>query len=211
MQYKFLFFFIVFPFFVFSQKMKPDFKSIERNLGNPKSPYNEEKLIFKFKAYPKSLDSVEAQHLYYGRNFKKNKVSTAEPDFDKLAEAFKANDFANCIRLGKILYGKDPTNLDIILILLRAYDSMKDATNFSHHFTQLRLLTEAIKNSGDGKSEKTAFQVNNVGDEYIFLNIMNVGKDYTRRSKTLKDGVVDIWEKDKHKIYIKILYLDLIF
>ncbi|WP_435525400.1 hypothetical protein [Chryseobacterium indoltheticum] len=58
---------------------------------------------------------------------------------------------------------------------------------------------------GRRKIRKTAYKVNNVGDEYIFLNVMNVGQDYTRSSKTLKDGVIDVWEKGDSKIYIKVL------
>ncbi len=211
MNYKIIIFLLFLPFFALSQKTKLDFKSIEKNISNSGSPYYYEKLVFKFKGLPKSLDSVEAQHLYYGRNFIKNKVSQTGDEFKSLAEAFKNNNFADCIRLGKTLYNKDPTNLDVILILLRAYDQTKDVGNFSHHLSQLRLLTDAIKNSGDGKSDKTAFKVNNVGDEYIFLNVMNIGQDYKRVSQPLRDGVIDIWEKEDIKIYIKVLYLDLIF
>ena len=211
MNFRIVFFLLLLPFFGFSQKTKLDLKNIEKNLSNTNSTYNYERLIFKFKGLPKSLDSIEAQHLYYGRNFKKDKVSQTGDDFKGLAEAFKSNNFAECIKLGKTLYAKDPTNLDVILILLRAYDQLKDVSNFSHHISQLRLLTDAIKNSGDGKSEKTAFKVNSVGDEYIFLNVMNIGQDYTRGSKTLRDGVIDVWEKGDHKIYIKVLYLDLFF
>ncbi|MCW3167698.1 DUF4919 domain-containing protein [Chryseobacterium sp. 09-1422] len=211
MNYKILVFLLVIPFFAYGQKTKLDLKSIEKNLKNSSSPYNYEKLIFKFKGLPKSLDSAEAQHLYYGRNFIKDKVSQTGDEFKSLAEAFKNNNFADCIRLGKILYNKDSTNLDVILILLRAYDQTKDVSNFTHHISQLRLLTDAIKNSGDGKSEKTAYKVNSVGDEYIFLNVMNIGQDYTRGSRPLKDGVIDVWEKGDSKIYIKVLYLDLIF
>ncbi|WP_345991041.1 DUF4919 domain-containing protein [Chryseobacterium sp. Chry.R1] len=192
----------------FGQKSKIDFKSIEKNLKNPESLYNYDKLIFKYKGIPKSLDSIEAQYLYYGRNFESNKLNTSDNDFKSLAEAFKNNNFDDCIRLGKILYGKDPTNMDVLLILLRAYDSKKDVSNFTHHLAQLRLLADAIKNSGDGKTEKTAYQVNSVGDEYIFLNILNIGEGYTKSSKTVKEGIVDLWEKENNKIYIKVLYLD---
>ncbi|MBO6184932.1 MAG: DUF4919 domain-containing protein [Chryseobacterium sp.] len=208
MNYRILFFLFIIPFFGLSQKTKLDLKNIEKNLTNPTSVYNYDRLIFKYKGLPKSIDSTEAQHLYYGRNFRKDLVSQSGDEFKGLAEAFKNNNFLECIKLGKALYAKDPTNLDVILILLRAYDQTKDMGNFSHHIAQLRLLTDAIKNSGDGKSEKTAYKVNSVGDEYIFLNMMNVGQDYTRASKTLKDGVIDIWEKEENRIYIKVLYLD---
>lgn len=211
MNYRIFFFLFIIPFFGLSQKTKLDLKNIEKNLSNPNSTYNYDRLIFKYKGLPKSIDSIEAQHLYYGRNFRKDLVSQSGDDFKVLAEAFKNNNFTECIKLGKALYAKDPTNLDVILILLRAYDQTKDIGNFSHHIAQLRLLTDAIKNSGDGKSEKTAYKVNSVGDEYIFLNMMNVGQDYTRTSKTLKDGVIDVWEKEENKIYIKVLYLDFNF
>ncbi|MEG1590888.1 DUF4919 domain-containing protein [Chryseobacterium sp.] len=211
MNYRILFFLFIIPFFGLSQKTKLDLKNIEKNISAPNSIYNYDRLIFKYKGLPKSIDSIEAQHLYYGRNFRKDLVSQSEDDFKVLAEAFKKNNFTECIRLGKVLYAKDPTNLDVILILLRAYDQTKDIGNFSHHIAQLRLLTDAIKNSGDGKSEKTAYKVNSVGDEYIFLNMMNVGPDYTRTSKILKDGVIDVWEKGENKIYIKVLYLDFNF
>ncbi|MGE6394694.1 DUF4919 domain-containing protein [Chryseobacterium scophthalmum] len=211
MNFRIVFFLLILPFFGLSQKTKFDLKSIEKNLTNPKSVYNYDRLIFKYKGLPKSIDSTEAEHLYYGRNFRKDLVSQSGDDFKELADAFKSNNFIECIRLGKVLYAKDPTNLDVILILLRAYDQTKDIGNFSHHIAQLRLLTDAIKNSGDGKSEKTAYKVNNVGDEYIFLNVMNVGQGYTRASKTLKDGIIDVWEKEDIKIYIKVLYLDFNF
>jgi hypothetical protein len=207
MRYYFFLLFLCLSVFGSGQKSKIDFKSIEKNLKNAASPYNYDRLIFKYKGIPKALDSIEAQHLYYGRNFETNKLTTSDEDFKSLAEAFKNNNFDECIKLGKVLYGKDPTNLDVLLILLRAYDNKKDISNFTHHLAQLRLLADAIKSSGDGKSEKTAFIVNSVGDEYIFLNILNLGEGYTRSSKTMKDGVIDVWEKENNKIYIKVLFL----
>jgi hypothetical protein len=209
MKYQYIFLFLFIFVFGFSQNLKPDFKHIEKDLKKTDSPYNYDKLVFKFKALPKSLDSIESQYLYYGRNFRDDTVSTLDDEFKSLTEAFKNNNFADCIRQGKILYEKDPTNLDIILILLRAYDSQKDGDNFVHHLSQLRALTGAMKNSGDGKTEKTAYYVNSVGDEYILLNMLNIGQDYTRGSKATKDGMIDIWEKDNEKIYIKVLYLNL--
>lgn len=208
MKYHFFLLLIFFSVFGFSQKPKIDLKTIEKDLKNGKSLYNYEKLTFKYKAYPRSLDTIEAQHLYYGRNFIKDPVLTTDPEFKSLAEAFKSNNFQDCIRQGKILYDKDPTNLDILLILLKAYDYLKDGDNFMYHLSQFRALTDGMKSSGDGKTEKTPYLVNTVGDEYILLNILNLGQDYTRGSKSVKDGILDIWEKDNSKVYIKVLYID---
>lgn len=192
----------------FGQKAKIDLKMIGKDLKNQKSPYHYDKLIFKYKAYPKSLDTIEAQHLYYGRNFRSDLVSTTDEAFKTLAEAFKNGDFDECIKQGKDLYEKDPTNLDVLLILLQAYDSKKDGNNFLYYLSQFRTLTDAMRSSGDGKSEKTAYLVNSVGDEYILLNILNLGKDYERGSKPAKDGMLDIWQKDNNSVYIKVLYID---
>ncbi|WP_374458422.1 DUF4919 domain-containing protein [Chryseobacterium taeanense] len=195
--------------FSFGQTSKIDLKTIRKDLKNEKSPYNYDKLIFKYKAYPKSLDTVESQHLYYGRNFRDDLVSTLDDDFKILAEAFKNGDFEECIKQGKLLYEKDPTNLDVLLILMRAYDSKKEGSNFIHHLNQFRTLTDAVRSSGDGKSEKTAYLVNSVGDEYILLNILNLGQEYTRGSKPSRDGMLDIWQKEGNTIYIKVLYINL--
>ncbi|KQT24363.1 hypothetical protein ASG22_10150 [Chryseobacterium sp. Leaf405] len=208
MQRLFFLLLLLLSIFGFAQKSKIDFKAIEKDLKNSKSEYNYDKLIFKYKGYPKSLDSIEAQYLYYGRNFRKDLVSTTDEDFKNLAEAFKNSNFEDCIKQGKILYATDPTNLDILLILLKAYDFQKDGNNFIHHLNQFRTITEAIRNSGDGKTEKTAYLVNTVGDEYILLNILNLGKEYTRGSKSAKDGILDVWEKDSDRVYIKVLYID---
>lgn len=208
MKYYFSLLFVIFSVFGFSQKSKVDLKAIEKSLSRSDSPYNYDKLIFKYKGYPKSLDSIESQYLYYGRNFRKDKISTSDEGFKNLAEAFKQGNFADCIKQGKALYDKDPTNLDILLILLRAYDSLKDGNNFMHHLNQFRSLTDGIKSSGDGLSEKTAYLVNSVGDEYILLNILNIGQDYNRNSKAVKDGMIDVWGKGDRQVYIKILYLD---
>lgn len=207
MKFYLLFYFLIIPFFGYCQITSAELKTISKNLKDPKSLYFNDRLIFKFKMMPKSLDSIEAKHLYYGRNFIPNKVFTNDEDFIKLADAFQEGKFEQCTVLGKAIYAKDPTNLDVILILLRSYDYLKDANNFAHYITQLRLLTNAIKESGDGKTEKTAFVVNSVDDEYIFLNILNVGKDFIRKSKAIKEGMIDIWEKDDTKIYIKTIYL----
>ncbi|WP_294213779.1 DUF4919 domain-containing protein [uncultured Chryseobacterium sp.] len=209
MKNYFFFLLILWPVLGFSQKQNIDLKMISKDLKDSASPYFYEKLIFKYRGFTKSLDSIEAQHLYYGRNFSKDRISTADERFEQLAQAFKDKNFDECIRQGKILYDKDPTNLDVLLILLRAYDAKQDKENFIYHLSQLRSLTGAIRSSGDGKSEKTAYLVNSVGDEYILLNMLNIGEGYTKASKSSKDGIMDIWEKENNKIYIKVLYLNL--
>ena len=63
-----------------------------------------------------------------------------------------------------------------------------------------------MRSSGDGTTEKKAFVVNSVDDEYILLNTENINvRGYKRTSQLVKDGFVDIWEKGSHKIYFRVL------
>lgn len=195
--------------FFTAQHTVQDLQKIGTDISSAQSPYRYERLIFKYQTLPASLDSLEAKHLYYGRNFLNEKIETTDPEFVKLAQHFRMNDLEKCISLGKELYAKDPTNLDVLLILMYAYEQKKDADAFLHHRKQLQALTDAIRFSGDGKTADTAYLVNNVSDEYTFLNLLNIGKDYIRHSQFLEDGVLDAWQKDTAKVYIKVIYLQL--
>lgn len=189
--------------------MKLDLKTMEKDLNNPTSKNNYEKIKFKYLGYPQALDSLEIQYLYYGRNFVGEKVSMADDDFKSLAELYQRKKFDQTVIEGEKLFAKDPTNLDIILILLQAYNAQKDERNFVFRLGQLRVLLNAIKLSGDGKTEKTPFVVNTVGDEYVFLNAQNVKiSEFNRGSQPTDGGMMDVWTKEGQTIYVKILYLE---
>ena len=190
----------------FGQKTSVDLAKIQQNIKSKESPYFSERIIYRFRGIPFSLDNAEALHLYFGRNFT-DVVKFEDPEFKELAQAYRDKNIDECLRLGKELYQKDPTNLDILMILLNAYTVTRNQKQFGLHLSQFQLLINAIKSTGDGKSKKSAYLVNSVGDEYILLNVLTKGEKYERRSKVIKDGVLDIWEKDKEKIYIKVLYL----
>lgn len=209
MKLKIFFCLFFLSFLGFSQIQPLDLKAIKSNLFDSKSPYNYEKLIYKFKGIPSDMDSTEAQHLYYGRNFSLQPVLDLDsPEFKAYASSFRDKDFKTCIASGPSLLAKDSTNLDVLLILFQSYDMSGDQSNAAYYFSQLRLLLDAIKFSGDGKTEKTPFVVNSVHDEYLFLDAMNKPmNDYVRGSKKAKDGMLDVWSKDSDKVFVKVLYL----
>lgn len=208
MKNKLFFFFLLFSFLGFSQYIKLDLKTLEKNLKDPKSNYHYDKVLFKYLGHPQSMDSIDIQYLYYGRNFREDKVSLVDEDFKKLAEYYRDQKFTEAVQLGNQLFKKDPSNMDVLLILLQGLKKNGNEKDFVFRLRQFRTLITAINNSGDGKSEKTPFIVNGVGDEYIFLNTQNIKLDgFNRTSKALKDGMMDVWTKDNESIYVKILYL----
>lgn len=194
--------------FGFSQKSKINLENIKKEILNQDSEFYYQKMLFKYKGLPKSIDSVEAQHLYYGRTFLDKTISTSDKSFRKLLDDFKKQDYAETITKANQLLSVDPTNLDLLMIMLQCYDKQQDVKNFTYYLSQFKLLTSAILDSGDGKSEDSAYLVNSVGDEYILINVIQIPRQASRSSKPATGGMFDIWENNNTKTYIKVIYND---
>lgn len=194
--------------FGFSQKSKINLESIKKEISNQDSDFYYSKMLFKYKGLPKSIDSVEAQHLYYGRTFLEKTVSTSDDEFKKLLKDFNKKNYPEAIAKTRDLLSKDPTNLDLLMIMLQCYDKQKDVKNFTYYLSQFKLLTSAILDSGDGKSEDSAYLVNSVGDEYILINVIQIPRQASRSSKPATGGIFDIWENNNTKTYIKVIHND---
>lgn len=204
----FLFFFLMMAAFGFSQKSKINLDNIKKEISDQDSEFYYQKMLYKYKGLPKSIDSLEAQYLYYGRNFLEKTVSTSEKPFKKLLDDFKKQDYVETIAKANQLLSEDPTNLDLLMIMLQCYDKQKDVKNFTYYLSQFKLLTSAILDSGDGKSEDSAYLVNSVGDEYILINVIQIPRQASRSSKPTTGGMFDIWENNNTKTYIKVIYND---
>lgn len=189
-----------------SAQTSPNLKELQKEVKNEKSIYYYERLIFKFRGMPQSLDSIEAKHLYYGKMSSNYKTSPFDDDFKGLSKAFQDRDFDKAIPFGESLTFKDPTNIEILLLLLQCYEHKKDQKNFVHTLQKFRAMTAAVIASGNGKSEKSPYIVNSVGEEYVLLNVLKIPfQSYQRSSKTSKEGTIDVWVKDKDKVFIKVL------
>ncbi|TDX84346.1 DUF4919 domain-containing protein [Epilithonimonas xixisoli] len=208
MKKNIVFFFLMISVFGFSQKSNINLDKIKKEIQNQESIYFYEKMVYKFQGLPKSIDSLEAIHLYYGRNFINKTISTNDKAFKDLLEAFKLEKYDETAAKAKDLLFTDPTNLDLLMVMLQCYDRQKDIKNFSHYYGQFQILTRAMLDSGDGKSEKSAYLVNSVGDEYILINVIQIPREATRSSKPAKGGMFDIWENNNKKTYIKVIYND---
>jgi len=204
----FLFFFLMMTAFGFSQKSKINLDNIKKEISDKESDFYYQKMLFKYKGLPKSVDSLEAQYLYYGRTFLDKKISTSDKPFKKLLDDYKKQDYTETITKANQLLSVDPTNLDLLMIMLQCYDKLQDVKNFTYYLSQFKLLTSAILDSGDGKSEDSAYLVNSVGDEYILINVIQIPRQASRSSKPATGGMFDIWENNNTKTYIKVIYND---
>lgn len=191
--------------FVFGQD-KINLNQIKKDIKDTDSPYNYERLTFKFRGMPQSLDSIEAQHLYYGKVFTAVKTNPFGDDFKAFSKAFQDRDFDTGIKLGQTLTYNDPTNIEILLLLLQCYEQKEDQNNFVYTLQKFRSMSAAVFSSGDGEAETTPYLVNSVGEEYVLLTIMKVAfNDYQRSSRMSKNGTIDRWTKGNENIYIKVL------
>lgn len=204
----FLFFFLMMAASGFSQKPKINLDDIKKEITDKDSEFYYQKMLYKYKGLPKSIDSLEAQYLYYGRTFLQKTVSTSDKPFKKLLDDFKKQDYTETITKANQLLSEDPTNLDLLMIMLQCYDKQQDVKNFSYYLSQFKLLTSAILDSGDGKSEDSAYLVNSVGDEYILINVIQIPRQASKSSKPATGGMFDIWENNSTKTYIKVIYND---
>ena len=199
---------MVLPLCFFAQSIK-DIEAMGKEISKPESMYYYDRLEYKYRGLPATLDLDEAKHLYYGRLFLEDKIEVTDARFTELRKAFETGDFQKCATLGRQLYHLDATNLDVLLIMMRGLENTKQLDDLSLHMLQLRTLTNVILASGDGKSEKTAYLVNTIGDEYILLNMLGVDQSYQRQSKPVGDSMLDVWSNDARKIFIKVLNTNL--
>lgn len=197
--------FLILGSFTFGQN-KVDFSEIKKSVQDKDSPYYYERLLFKYRGMPQSVDSTEAFHLYYGTKFTDHHLGEMNPDFSKLREKFQQRNFAEAAKIGENLHFKDPTNLEVLLILLQSYEQQKDQNKFVWTLQKFRMISATVLTSGEGNKEDSPYLVNTVGEEYVLLNLLKVPfQNYRRSSKTTKDGMMDIWEKDNEKIYINVV------
>ncbi len=178
-------------------------KEIKKEIENPSSQYNLEKILFKYKGLPIQLDSIEARYLYYGI---KSTVDLKKSE--ELRTQFKKEDLKKSLELGEAMLSDNPTDLETISVVMECYYRQQDSsTKLNHYSNQFRKLVDAMLSSGDGKSEKTAFLVNSVSDEYILLAILRKNTYQMKRtSKPSKEGMYDIWDDNGSKTYINVIY-----
>lgn len=191
--------------FLFSQDA-PNLKEIKKQVNSISSIYNYDKLVFKLRGMPQSLDSLEAKHLYYGKMFTDYSINPTDQDYKDFTKAFQERDYTKAIPFGENLTFKDPSNIEILFLLLQCYEQVQDQKKFVYTLQKFRAMTATVMTSGNGETENSAYIVNSVGEEYVLLNVLKIPfQSYQRSSKTVKDGTFDVWVKDKDKIYIKVL------
>ena len=207
MENIFSFFLLLFGVLAFSQS-KINFDEIKKNVTDSNSPYYYEKLVEKFRFSPLSVDSLEAEHLYYGKHYSKYKTSDFSSEMADFRKLIQKKSSQKAIEVGEKLLNQDPTNLEVLALILNAYDRNEDQKKMEIAGLQLKTLIEnaIIKNSYGSDDDKT-FTVMSVADEYALAALLNVNlQNFQRSSKMNKEGVADVWSNKKNKITFNVVY-----
>lgn len=82
---------------------------------------------------------------------------------------YQKKDYKNSALIGKRILDKDPTNLAYIHRTRLCYYHLKDSLNLVNYTYRYIYLLKTIYASGDGLSNKTAYVVTRVSDEYQII------------------------------------------
>jgi hypothetical protein len=124
------------------------------------------------------LDSAERKKGVYH--------STAE-----MNAPLQQKDFKKALKMASEVLATDFVDIDAQLVAATAYRGMNQNDEADKHLAFARSLLRSIVNSGDGKTEQTAFIVISVHEEYVVLRQMGIfpGKQSLSQGK---DGWYDV-------------------
>lgn len=181
--------FIAFLFFsglqLWSQKISNiDFDTLKRRLDDDPALYNT--LLNRFKQDDTSLSRGDYATLYYGQSFQKdyNPYGRDYANFDKFKTHYDKQEFDQALPFALKVLDNNPLDIQMIFKTLVCHHYLKDEGNKSKMTARYENLLLTIIESGDGKSEETAFVVMRVSDEYELMNNMQV----QNTSQSLKSG-----------------------
>jgi hypothetical protein len=207
MKFLYILFFFYFSSCLYGQKSNINFDEIKTQVKDSSSKYFYERLVFRFRYNPTMLDSLEMKHLYYGKFYTKYKSNPINLDKVDFLKNFKSTDDAVNLKIGNELLYKDPTDLEILAIMLQVYSKGKDdSEEFGLRAMQLRKLLETILKSGSMEDQNLAFTVMSIPDEYVLAGFLKIDLNtYKRASKMTDDATFDKWKNGNKYLIFKVI------
>lgn len=135
--------------------------------------YND--LLNRFKANDTTLTLNNYLVIYYGQAFRDDYKPNARHDSIRafnmyMNRSIDSIDFRKVLNYTKMILNDFPLNIDQIYFTGIAYKKLGIRDSSKIWFYKYDKLIRSIMTTGDGKSEKTAFIVTKVSDEYSIIN-----------------------------------------
>jgi Tfp pilus assembly protein FimV len=172
----------------------------------PKESSTYEALVEKVKSSDKSVDFTQLRLAYADS-------PTSRPDTDPqkkaMTAALNSKNYAEVLKNADVVLASDFVDMDAQFAEYVAQRELNHPEQAEFHRFVLKGLLDSVAHSGDGKSEKTAFQVIEVHEEYVILHFM--GLTPSKQSLSKKDGhsydvmeVVNSKTREKVTLYFNI-------
>ena len=140
-----------------------DYKVIEKFAKNQTKDFTA--LVNRFNSGDTTLTDMEVAKIYYGSYFPSD--YSYKDASSELRDLMKSESYRPAFEQCKKELEKSPCSLDL---LLKAYTCANHLGESKALYSiQIEQIVEVILSSGDGRSEKTAFKVLEVSDEYCII------------------------------------------
>lgn len=198
----------------YSQKqnfIKPDYDKIETEIKDEHSVRYYPDLIQRYNDFDHSLNLEDYRYLYYGFFFDTGYVAYGNSNYsDSVNAIFEKNnlnqtDYERIIRFEKLALIEYPFSLRHLYGLRFGYDKSGNTKSAEEVDLKITMLVKAILSTGDGRSEKTAWHVLSISDEYSLISTL--GYEFGG-SQSLTRNTCDYLTIRKNKEHIKGLYFD---
>lgn len=181
MNYFFSLLFLLVTTVSFSQTeefSKPDYKQIEKNTGDKKSPLYFDTLFERYKKADSTMTIEEKRHLYYGYSFQKNYspygISESQEDLNALlqTQATDKKTFEKLIKVSDKVLKDFPFSIRIKEFRIYAFKQLGKYKESRAEEMQASIIIDAILSTGDGSTQENSFFVINTTNEYEILDIL---------------------------------------
>lgn len=190
---------------------KPDFIQIEKGIRDQASGLYYPKLMARYLQGDSTMTEQEREYLYYGFTFQDGYAPyTMTPFDDSLREvvrkdALEPADYYRMIRYADSILAKNPFSMRTLNYQAFAYRKLEKRQEWEGNIRKIRTILNAIINTGDGKSEATAFVVIAVQDEYSLIHALSFEFGGNQQ---LVNGHFDYLALKENKFNIEGLYFD---
>lgn len=180
-----------------------DFDAIRKSLDGDPKLYA--RLTERFRAGDSSLTYDEYRIIYYGQCFQKgyNPYGSDSKNSDAFTKKYLAKEFDKALPYALKMIENNPMDMRMTFKALVCYHQLKDEAGIAKMKSRYNGIISTIFESGDGKSDSTAFVVMCVSDEYELMANMDV--EMTSQALV---GSCDLMTLKKNDLGLKELYFN---
>ena len=193
------------------EPVKPDYKLIEKNIGDKKSPYYFNTLLNRYNKADSTMTTNERRHLYYGYSFQKDylpyKVSDSQENLNELLRSQQTDKktLEKLIKLSDKVLKDYPFSIRIKEYRIYAFKQLEKFKEANAEEIQAAMIIDAILSTGDGSATDKSFHVINTSNEYEIIDILGFRFG---GEQELIDSRYDYLSLDENSYNIKGFYFD---